>query len=79
MAWTIEHELPERRPHSSDRADLDAMAVAIVHCDLVTCDAFMADVLRRTRLNVRHRCLLFTGRRADVVRLRQHLEQLAGG
>jgi hypothetical protein len=78
MAWTIEHELPERRPQSGDPADLEAMAVAVVHCDLVTCDAFMADVLRRARLDLRHRCLLFTGRRVDVVRLRHHLQQLAG-
>lgn len=77
MVWTIDHELPERRPQSGDRADLDAMAVAVVHCDLVTCDAFMADVLRRTRLNLRHRCELFTGRRTDVVRLRRYLEQLS--
>lgn len=77
MVWTIDHELPERRPQSGDSADLDAMAVAVVHCDLVTCDAFMADVLRRTRLNLRHRCELFTGRRTDVVRLRRYLEQLS--
>jgi hypothetical protein len=79
MVWTIEHELPERRPQSGDGADLEAMALAVVHCDLVTCDAFMADVLRRTRLELRHRCLLFTGRRADVVRLRDHLEHLTDG
>jgi hypothetical protein len=42
----------------------------------VTCDAFMADVVRRTRLDARHRCTLFTGRRADVVRLRAELERL---
>lgn len=77
MAWTIEHELPERRPHSSDLADLDALTVAVVHCDLVTCDAFMADVIRRTRLDLRHRCELFTGRRADVERLRHYLERLS--
>lgn len=33
MVWTIEHELPERR--DSDAADLDALASAIRHCDLV--------------------------------------------
>jgi hypothetical protein len=33
-------------------------------------------VLRRTRLDLRHRCRLFTGRRADVLELRDHLEML---
>jgi hypothetical protein len=74
MAWTIEHEFPERRAHASDAADLDALADALVHCDLITCDAFMADVLRRARLDLLHRCELFTGRRADVQRLRVRLE-----
>src|SRR4051794_39081545 len=71
MAWTIAHELPQRRRRASDAADLDALAVAVAHCDLVTCDAFMADVLRRLRVD--HRCELFTGRRADVLRLRDEL------
>jgi hypothetical protein len=71
MAWTIAHELPERRPRPSDEADLDALATAVTHCDLVTCDAFMADVLRRLRVD--YRCELFTGRRADVLRLRAAL------
>jgi hypothetical protein len=75
MSWTIEQELPERRARAGDAADLDALAGAIVHCDLVTCDAFMADVVRRTRLDLRHHCKLFTGRRADVGRLREELEQ----
>jgi hypothetical protein len=76
MAWTIEHEFPERRPRVSDAGDLDALAIAIRHCDLVTTDAFMADVLRRSRLDVRYGCELFTGRRADVVRLRERLTGL---
>src|SRR3954453_21541381 len=46
MVWTITHELPARAPRPSDAADLDALACAVAHCDLVTCDAFMADVLR---------------------------------
>jgi hypothetical protein len=37
----------------------------------------MADVIRRTGLDVRFRCELFTGRRADVDRLREPLERLA--
>jgi hypothetical protein len=71
MAWTIAHELPRRRPRSSDAGDLDALALAVTHCDIVTCDAFMADVLRRLRVD--YRCELFTGRRSDVLRLRDAL------
>lgn len=77
MAWTIEHELPLRQPRASDKADLEALAGALVHCDLVTCDAFMADVIRRTRLDIRHRCELFTGRRPDVARLRERIRETA--
>jgi hypothetical protein len=76
MSWTIAHELPERRSRPSDEADLDALAAALVHCDLVACDAFMADVVRRTRLDVKHRCELFSGRRADVERLSDRLRRL---
>jgi hypothetical protein len=36
----------------------------------------MADVGRRSGLHVRFRCELYTGRRADVDRLRERLEQL---
>jgi hypothetical protein len=73
MLWTIEHEFPERRARPSDSADLDALAVALTDCNLITCDAFMADVVRRARIDLRHRCELFTGRRADVARLRDRL------
>jgi hypothetical protein len=76
LAWTIEHELPQRRPQAGDRSDLDALALAVTHCQLVTCDAFMRDVIGRTRLDVRYGCELFTGRRADVLRLRDLLKQL---
>jgi hypothetical protein len=76
MAWTIAHELPGRRARASDEADLDALAAAIRACDLVACDAFMADVLRRARMDLRHRCELFGGRRADVLRLRARLLEL---
>jgi len=69
MTWVIEHELPERRARPSDAADLDALALALGHCDLVTCDAFMADVVKRARLHLRHHVQLFSGRRADVLRL----------
>ena len=78
MAATIARELPERRGRVSDAADLDALAIALTHCDLVTCDAFMADVVRRTRLDVRHGVELFSGRRADVARLRERLAALLG-
>jgi hypothetical protein len=78
MSWTIEHELPLRHSRASDPADLEALAGAIVHCNLVTCDAFMADVIKRTRLDLRHRCELFTGRRADVARLREELKEPGG-
>ncbi len=79
LEWTIEHEHPERRARASDTADLEAMAIALRHCDLVTCDAFMADVIRRTRLHTLHGCELFTGRRADAARLRDRLAQLTAG
>jgi hypothetical protein len=77
MTWVIEHELPERHARPSDAADLDALALALTHCDLVTCDAFMADVIKRARLDVRHRCELFSGRRPDVLRLRDRVRELA--
>jgi hypothetical protein len=73
MARAIELEFPERHVRSSDAADLEALAIAVVRCDLVTCDAFMADVIRRTRLDRRHGCELFSGRRADVIALRDRL------
>jgi predicted nucleic acid-binding protein len=76
MSWTIEHELPDRRARTTDIADLDAMAIAVTRCRLVTCDAFMSDVIRRARLDRLHGCELFTGRRADVLRLRERLSQL---
>jgi hypothetical protein len=77
MLWTIDHELPERRPRVSDAVDLDAIALALTRCDIVTCDAFMGDVIRRNRLDTLHGCELFTGRRRDVLRLRDRLRELA--
>jgi hypothetical protein len=76
MRRTIEREFPQRAGRSSDEADLDALAIALVHCSLVTCDAFMADVIRRTRLELRHGVELYSGRRADVLRLRDRLSEL---
>jgi hypothetical protein len=72
----LERDFPERRSRASDRLDMSALAVALPRCDLITCDAFMADVVRRTGLDVRFGCELFTGRRADVERLRRRLEPL---
>jgi hypothetical protein len=49
--------------------DAIALAVALPRCRLLTCDAFIADVVRRSRLDTRFRCELFRGRRADVDKL----------
>ena len=76
MRATIERELPERRERESDLRDLDALARALVHCSIVTCDAFMADVICRTRLHTRHGAELYSGRREDVLRLRDRLQGL---
>lgn len=76
LAWSLEHEFPERRPRPSDAVDLRALALALPRCRLVTCDAFMADVVRRTRLDVRFEAELYSGRRDDVRRLRERLEGL---
>ena len=76
LTFVLERDFPERRARESDRLDLRALAVALPRCRLVTCDAFMADVVRRTRLDLRFRCELYTGRRADVERLRRRLERL---
>lgn len=73
----LERDFPERRTRPSDHVDVRALALALPRCRLVTCDAFMADVVRRTGLDVRFRCDLFTGRRADVDRLNRRLERLS--
>jgi hypothetical protein len=73
----LERDFPERSSRASDRLDVRALAVALPRCRLPTCDAFMADVVGRTGLDVRFRCELFTGRRADVERLRRRLERLS--
>ncbi|HYZ27432.1 MAG TPA: hypothetical protein VE570_00130 [Thermoleophilaceae bacterium] len=76
MAETIAREHPARVPRASDAGDLDALALALRHCDIVTCDAFMADVVRRLRLDVVERCELYAGTRRDVLRLRDRLREL---
>lgn len=74
----LRRRFPERRPRASDRIDLRALALALPRCRLVTCDAFMADVVRRAGYDVLYGCRLFTGRRADVHALRVTLEELLG-
>jgi hypothetical protein len=74
LAWVLEHDFPERQARPSDAVDLHALALALPRCRFVTCDAFMADVVRRTGLDLRFGCELFTGRRPDVDRLRRLLE-----
>jgi hypothetical protein len=73
LASVLARELPERRARASDGVDLETPALALPRCRLVTCDATMADVVRRSRLDLRFRCELFTGRREDVDRLRERL------
>jgi hypothetical protein len=72
----LERDYPDRTPRPSDDLDLVALSRALPHCDLVTCDAFMAELIRRARLDTWCGCELFTGRRPDVERLRRRLEGL---
>jgi hypothetical protein len=76
LAALASGNFPERTARVSDRVDVRALAVALPRCNLVTCDAFMADVVRRAGYDVRFACELFTGRRADVLRLRDRLAAL---
>jgi hypothetical protein len=76
LAAVLEREFPERQRRASDAVDLRALAIAVPRCGLVTCDAFMANVVRRTGLDRRFGCELYAGRRADVDRLRERLEGL---
>ncbi|MEA2268090.1 MAG: hypothetical protein QOC64_700 [Solirubrobacteraceae bacterium] len=78
LARTATREFPRRRMRASDAVDLRALAIALPRCRLVTCDAFMADVVRRTRLDARFGCELFSGRRDDVDALRMRLDALGG-
>jgi hypothetical protein len=72
----LERDYPDRIPLASDDLDLVALSRALPHCQLVTCDAFMAELIRRARLDTWCACELFTGRRRDVDRFRQRLEEL---
>jgi hypothetical protein len=78
LARTAAAEFPRRAARPSDAVDLRTLALVLPRCRYVTCDAFMADVVRRTRLDVRFGCALFTGRRADVERLGACLAALDG-
>jgi hypothetical protein len=70
----LARDYPDREPAPSDELDIEALSLALPRCDLVTCDAFMAELTRRARLDTWFRCELFTGRRSDVERLRRRLE-----
>jgi hypothetical protein len=76
---TLARDHPNRRPEPGDERDLEALSLALPRCELVTCDAFMAELIRRARLDVWYPSELFTGRRGDVERLRRLLEGLTGG
>ncbi|HYX87954.1 MAG TPA: hypothetical protein VE753_01160 [Gaiellaceae bacterium] len=76
LGMIVERDFPERPVRPSDRLDLRALSLALPRCRLVTCDAFMADVVERSSLAGRFRCELYTGRRPDVERLRERLEEL---
>jgi hypothetical protein len=76
LARVAAAQFPERRSRESDELDLQAIALALPRCRLITCDAFMADVVRRTGLGLLCDAELYTGRRADVDRLRRRLEGL---
>jgi hypothetical protein len=76
MARVAAAHFPERRGRESDAVDLKAIALALPRCRLITCDAFMADVVRRTGLDRICGAELYTGRRPDVDRLRRRLTHL---
>jgi hypothetical protein len=77
LAFFLENDFPERRSRAGDAVDLRVLSLALPRCRLVTCDAFMADVIRRARLDFRFGTEVYTGRRADVERFRERLRTLA--
>ncbi len=79
MAAVLGRDFPTRRARPSDAADLRALAMALPRCRLITCDAFMLDVVRRTGLDRWYGCELFSGRRDDVERLTARLRELSQG
>ena len=70
--FASEH-FPERIARISDEIDFEALSIALPRCDLVACDAFMADVVRRAGLDRRFGSEVFGGRRPDVLALRDRL------
>jgi hypothetical protein len=66
-------QFPERIARASDEVDFEALAIALPRCELIACDAFMADVIRRAGLDRRLGCTVFGGRRRDVLALRDQL------
>ncbi len=76
LARFAREHFPERQQRASDAIDLHALAIALPRCRFITCDAFMADVIRRSALNRRFGCELYSGRRKDVAGLRRRLETL---
>jgi hypothetical protein len=75
----LERDYPDRTPLASDELDIVALSRALPQCELVTCDAFMAELIRRARLDTWSGSEVFTGRRSDVERLRRRLEKLVCG
>ena len=76
LAAVADADYPERTRKPSDAIDLDTLAVVLPNCDLVTCDAHMLSVCRRSRLDALYGCELYSGRRADVVSLTARLAGL---
>ena len=70
-------DYPERTTRPSDAVDLDTLALVLPNCRLITCDAHMLSVCRRTGLDALYGCELYSGRRADVTRLTARLAELA--
>ena len=62
--------IPRRIARASDEVDFEALSIALPRCELVACDAFMADVIRRAGLDRRFGSEVFGGRRRDVLALR---------
>jgi hypothetical protein len=67
------NHFPERVIRASDEVDFEALSIALPRCELIACDAFMADVIRRAGLDRRFGSAVFGGRRHDVLALRDVL------
>lgn len=69
-------DYPERTPRRSDDIDLDTLALVLPRCDLITCDAHMQSICRRTGLDALYGAELYSGRATDVARLTARLTAL---